>query len=235
MLEVRDLTVAYGGVHALRGVNMRFAEGEITAVIGSNGAGKTTLLRAIAGLLKPSAGSIVLDGERIDHLEASQVVRCGVSLVPEGRELFPRMSVRDNLLSGAHLRSDRNGILADLDSVYGYFPVLAKKVKSNASTLSGGEQQMLAIGRAIMSRPKFYLFDEPSIGLAPKIEHEVIETIKHIAVTDGVGVVLVEQNAVLALEAARFGYVLDLGELSISGPAAELANNDQIRQAYLGL
>lgn len=235
MLEVRDLSVAYGGVAALRGVSMSFAPGEITAVIGSNGAGKTSLLRTIAGLQKPAVGEIHFNGERIDGLRAPQVVTKGISLVPEGRELFPRMSVKDNLLCGAYLRSDKVGIESDLESIYTYFPVLRKKLKQNASNLSGGEQQMLAIGRAIMSKPKFYLFDEPSIGLAPKIEQEVIETIKLIAETHGVGVVLVEQNAVLALEAARFGYVLDLGELTISGPTAVLAKDSRVRQAYLGL
>jgi branched-chain amino acid transport system ATP-binding protein len=234
MLEVRDLTVAYGGVYALRGVNMAFSAGEITTVIGSNGAGKTSLLRAIAGLQKPLGGSILFDGEHIDCLPASHVVLRGISLVPEGRELFPLMSVRDNLLCGAHLRTDKVNIQADLERVYGSFPVLARKQGNNARSLSGGEQQMLAIGRAIMSRPKFYLFDEPSIGLAPKMEHDVIETIKQIALSDGVGVVLVEQNAVLALEAARFGYVLDLGQLSTSGPTETLKANDDVRRAYLG-
>ena len=235
MLEVRDLTVSYGGVLALRGVNMTFAPGEITAVIGSNGSGKTSLLRTIAGLQKPAGGTILFEGERLDGLAAPQVVRRGVSLVPEGRELFARMSVRDNLLNGAHLRSDPESIKVDLEKVYASFPVLAEKSKNYANDLSGGEQQMLAIGRAIMSRPRFYLFDEPSIGLAPKIEQDVIETIGRIALTEGVGVVLVEQNAVLALEVASYGYVLDLGKLSIAGTASELAQKDQVRQAYLGL
>jgi branched-chain amino acid transport system ATP-binding protein len=235
MLEVRDLSVEYGGIYALRCVSMSFAEGEITAVIGSNGAGKTSLLRTIAGLQKSSSGFVFLDGEKIGHLDAPEVVRRGVSLVPEGRELFSRMSVRDNLFAGAHLRYDKDKIREDLERVLESFPVLGRKLKTHSSNLSGGEQQMLAIGRAMMARPRFYLFDEPSIGLAPKVEHEVIETIKRIALTDGVGVILVEQNAVLALEAARFGYVLDLGELSLEGPAFELRNNDHIRMAYLGL
>lgn len=235
MLEIRDLTVDYAGVIALDGVSLDAAAGRVTTLVGANGAGKSTLLKAVSGLVRPAGGSIRFDGAPILGLPPETLVRRGICHVPEGRGLFPYMSVLDNLLSGAHLRRDRAGVRDDLDKVYHYFPVLRQHRHRMARNFSGGQQQMIAIGRGIMQRPRFYLFDEPSIGLAPLITREVIDTIAAIAREDRCGVLLVEQNANLALDAAQDGYVIELGRISLSGPAAALKADERVRRAYLGL
>ena len=234
MIEVSNLYVAYGGIHALEDVSLRFERGRITTVLGSNGAGKTSLVHAIFGRVPVSSGSIRLDNQNTTGLTTQEIVRLGISLVPEGRELFPRMSVLDNLLCGAYLRTNRIKIQRDLEKVFGYFPVLSEKKRNLSNTLSGGEQQMLAIGRALMANPDFFIFDEPSIGLAPRIEAEVFVTISKLTEEEGVGVILVEQNAALALEVADMAYVLDLGQVALSGRAADLAKDESVRRAYLG-
>jgi branched-chain amino acid transport system ATP-binding protein len=235
MLEVTDVVVRYDAADALRGVSLSAAEGMVTSVIGSNGAGKTTLLRAVSGLLPIASGEIRLLGERIDNLKPADIVRRGICHVPEGRELFSRMSVFDNLLTGAYLRRDKAGVGRDLDKVFSYFPILKQRAALPARSLSGGEQQMLAFGRALMASPKVLLLDEPSVGLAPLIEQSLMETVAQLAATEEVAVVLVEQNAILALATAKTGYVLDLGQFVTSGPAEGLLNDSKVRQAYLGL
>ncbi len=233
MLEVRNLVVRYGAVTAIDGVSMAFEPGVVTSVIGSNGAGKTTLLNAISGMVRPASGSVWFEGERLDRRTPQQIVASGITQVPEGRELFPRMSVMDNLLCGAVLRSDTVAIRKDLDKVFGYFPILERRPNQLARDLSGGEQQMLALGRALMARPRMFLLDEPSTGLAPLVEKEVMDTVRRLAKEEDVGVVLVEQNAALALAASKNAYVLELGSISVVGPASELSNDDRVRAAYL--
>lgn len=235
MLEISDIVVRYDAADVLRGVSLSAEQGKVTTVIGSNGAGKTTLLRAISGLLPLASGEIRLLGERIDNLKPAEIVRRGVCQVPEGRELFPRMSVRDNLMTGAYLRSDKAGIRNDLEKVFTYFPVLKQRAALPARSLSGGEQQMLAFGRALMASPKVLLLDEPSVGLAPLIEQSLMKTVGQLAVSENVAVVLVEQNAILALATAQTGYVLDLGQILTTGPAKNLLDDPKVRQAYLGL
>mgnify|MGYP001214938642 CR=1 FL=1 len=235
MLEIQDLEVKYDLVYALNGVSISAANNTITTIVGSNGAGKTTLLKAVSGLLRPSNGEIRFLGDRIDTASPSDIVRMGISQVPEGRELFPRISVYDNLMVGAYLRSDKKAINQDLERIYYHFPILKDRRRQLARNLSGGEQQMLAFGRALMSGPKMLLLDEPSIGLAPVIEQKIMETIKTLTQEEDVGVVLVEQNAALALGIASYGYVLEQGSLALEGAANELIKNDEVRAAYLGL
>ena len=235
MLEVSDVVVRYDAADVLRGVTLSADAGKVTTVIGSNGAGKTTLLRVISGLLPLVSGEIRMLGERIDNMKPAEIVRRGICQVPEGRELFPRMSVLDNLLTGSFLRRDKPGIKKDLDKVFDYFPVLKQRAALPARSLSGGEQQMLAFGRALMAAPKALLLDEPSVGLAPLIEQSLMETVAALAVAENVAVVLVEQNAILALATAQTGYVLDLGQILASGPAKALQDDPTVRQAYLGL
>jgi branched-chain amino acid transport system ATP-binding protein len=235
MLDVKSITVRYDTIAALTDMSLHAAAGEVTTVIGSNGAGKSTLLRAISGLIRTEAGEIRLLGDRIDNLAPAEVVRRGVCQVPEGRELFARMSVYDNLMAGAYLRRDKTAIRRDLDKTYDYFPVLAKKARNAARDLSGGEQQMLAFGRAIMAAPKVLLLDEPSVGLAPLIEKSLMATVAALAKNENVAVVLVEQNANLALSVAREGYVLNLGRLVTRNSASALLSDPAVRQAYLGL
>lgn len=235
MLEVSDLTVDYSGVIALDGVSLSARQGVITTIVGANGAGKTTLLKAISGLVKPSNGQIVYEGETLLGHSPEAIVGRGICHVPEGRGLFPFMSVMDNLLVGAHRRRDARGIQDDLDKVFHYFPVLKEHRSRLARNFSGGQQQMIAIGRGIMSRPEFYLFDEPSIGLAPLITRDVLDTISRIAAEEKCGVLLVEQNANLALEAAEEAYVMELGHVTMSGKAAEVKSDEGVRRAYLGL
>ncbi len=232
-LEIRALNVFYGPIHALKDVEVVARQGEITTLLGANGAGKTTLLRAVSGLLKARSGSIQLAGEEILGLEPHQIVRRGVSHSPEGRQVFPNLSVLENLQLGAYTRSDRAGIQHDLDWVLGLWPRLGERRKQAAGTLSGGEQQMLAIARALMARPKVLLLDEPSLGLAPVIVAGIFDTIRTIN-AGGMTVLLVEQNAHLALKVAHHAYVLETGVVQKSAPAAELANDPSIREAYLG-
>ncbi|WP_462187302.1 MULTISPECIES: ABC transporter ATP-binding protein [unclassified Frankia] len=231
LLTLAGVEVAYGAVTALRGVSLEVAEGEIVTLLGANGAGKTTTLRTISGLLRPRAGQAWLDGRPLSSIPAHELVGRGVSHVPEGRRIFPSMSVRENLLMGAY--HDRRHVRTDLDRVFALFPRLAERVAQPGGTLSGGEQQMLAIGRALMSRPRLMLLDEPSMGLAPMIVQTIFEVIAEIN-REGVAVLLVEQNAASALRIAGRGYVLETGEVVLAGTAASLLADDRVRQAYLG-
>ena len=233
LLEVRGLKVSYGGISAVRGIDLDVKIGELVTLIGCNGAGKTTTLKALAGVLKPVAGHIRYDGADITAHPAHGLVRRGLALVPEGRGVFGRLTVEENLAMGAYFRSDRVGIHADFDRVYALFPRLAERCRQLAGTLSGGEQQMLAIGRALMSRPRLLLLDEPSMGLAPLMVQKIFETIRAIA-AEGVTLLLVEQNAKLALEICHRGYVMESGSIALSDNASALLGNPQVRHAYLG-
>ena len=233
LLSIEAASVHYQKVAALRGVSLKVDERSIVTIIGANGAGKSTTLRAISGLVKLSEGAIQFAGERIDGRPPERIVAMGIGHVPEGRRVFPELTVYENLMTGAFLRRDR-GIDADLEEVFGHFPQLKERRSQWAKTLSGGEQQMLAIGRALMSRPRLLLLDEPSMGLAPLLVQEIGRMIAAINRERGVPVVLVEQNAALALELARYAYVLETGAVALEGPAAELRANDHVRRAYLG-
>lgn len=235
MLEVSDLHVSYGHSVAVNGFSMRAEGGQITAVIGSNGAGKTTLLKSICGLVKAKSGRITAFGDDIQGQSTAQIVSRGICLVPEGRELFPRMTVADNLMVGAFLRRDKAAIARDLAKVYGYFPVLERKARLPARSLSGGEQQMIAFGRALMAGPKILLLDEPSIGLAPLVEIQLMQALRQLTDDTGIAVVLVEQNAQLALQVSDRAYVLDLGTKALEGAAADLLTDPRVKQAYLGI
>lgn len=233
ILEVHDLKVAYGGIHALKGIDLNIAAGELVALIGSNGAGKTTTLKALAGLLHCTAGKLHYEGKSLHHLPPHRRVSSGLALVPEGRGIFARLTVAENLQMGAYIRHDEKLISADLERMYTLFPRLAERRNQLAGTLSGGEQQMVAIARALMSRPKLLMLDEPSMGLAPMMVAKIFETIRDIS-AQGVSILLVEQNAKLALEAAQRGYVLESGKITLSGAAAELLGSDAVQRAYLG-
>jgi branched-chain amino acid transport system ATP-binding protein len=232
MLEVRDLHVAYGDIPALKGVSLAVAKGEIVALLGNNGAGKTTTLKTISGLLVPAAGEVTLDGESVGGMPPHLIVRKGIAHVPEGRRVFNRLTVSENLAMGAYARSDA-GIATDLERVYRLFPRLKERQAQIAGTLSGGEQQMLAIGRALMENPRLLLLDEPSMGLAPVLVEQIFETIQDIN-RQGTTILLVEQNASLALAVAGRAYVLETGAVVLSGAATELAQNQDVRRAYLG-
>ncbi|CAO5156381.1 branched chain amino acid/phenylalanine ABC transporter ATP binding subunit LivF [Frankia sp. AiPs1] len=231
LLTLSDVEVAYGAVTALRGVNLQVDEGEIVTLLGANGAGKTTTLRTISGLLRPRSGEVRLDGRPLSTIPPHDLVALGVSHVPEGRRVFPSMSVRENLLMGAY--RERRHVREDLDRVFALFPRLQERIGQAGGTLSGGEQQMLAIGRALMSRPRLVLLDEPSMGLAPMVVRTIFEVIAEIN-RDGVAVLLVEQNAASALRIAGRGYVLETGEVVLANTAADLLADDRVRQAYLG-
>lgn len=233
LLEVNDLKVSYGGIHALKGVSFDIAPGELVALIGSNGAGKTTTLKALAGLLHCTAGKMHYDGSPLHHVPSHQRVSAGLALVPEGRGIFARLSVAENLQMGAYTRSDDGQISADLERMYALFPRLAERRAQLAGTLSGGEQQMVAIARALMSHPQLLMLDEPSMGLAPMMVAKIFETIREVS-AQGVSILLVEQNAKLALEAAQRGYVLESGAITLSGAASELLGSDAVQRAYLG-
>jgi branched-chain amino acid transport system ATP-binding protein len=234
LLSIEDASVHYQKVAALKGVSLKVDERSIVTIIGANGAGKSTTLRAISGLVKLSDGAIRFDGARIDGRPPERIVAMGIRHVPEGRRVFPELTVYENLMTGAFLRRDRAGIETDLEEVFVHFPQLKERRTQWAKTLSGGEQQMLAIGRALMGRPKLLLLDEPSMGLAPLLVQEIGRMIVRINRERGVPVVLVEQNAALALELARYAYVLETGTVALQGPAAELRTNDHVRRAYLG-
>ena len=233
LLEIRDLSVNYGGIQALQNINMVIGQGEVVTLIGANGAGKSTTLRAISRLLNPRQGRIVYDGRDITRLRPDEVVRLGIAQSPEGRRMLTRLSVMDNLLLGAYTQTDRAAIQADIERQFQRFPRLKERRNQLAGTLSGGEQQMLAIARAVMSRPRLLLLDEPSLGLAPLIVREIFAIIRDLH-RAGVTILLVEQNAQLALQHADRGYVLDAGQITISGRAAELIDDDRVRKAYLG-
>jgi branched-chain amino acid transport system ATP-binding protein len=232
LLEVEHLKVNYGGIHALKGIDLHIAQGELVALIGSNGAGKSTTLKALAGLQHCTAGKLHYDGHSLHHMPAHQRVGAGLALVPEGRGIFARLTVAENLQMGAYTRRD-DEIEADLDRMYALFPRLAERRAQLAGTLSGGEQQMVAMARALMSRPKLLMLDEPSMGLAPMMVAKIFETIRDIS-AQGVSILLVEQNAKLALEAAQRGYVLESGAITLAGVASELLGSDAVQRAYLG-
>ncbi len=233
MLEIKNLHVHYGVIHALKDISLKVNEGEIVTLIGANGAGKTTTLRTISGLIKATSGQILLHGEDLANVNAQRRVELGISQVPEGRRIFPPMSVLENLELGAFLRNDKAQIKRDMDNVFDRFPILGQRKKQLAGTLSGGEQQMLAMGRALMSKPKILLLDEPSMGLAPLLVREIFEIVKDIN-KSGTTVLLVEQNANMALSIADRAYVIETGTIVISGTGEELAKSDQIKNAYLG-
>ena len=233
MLKVEKLNVHYGVIHALKDVSMEVKEGEIVSLIGANGAGKTTLLQTISGLLKKTSGEVVFLGKSMNKVSSKNIVKEGITQVPEGRHIFSGMSVYENLLMGAYLRKDKDGIKADLQDIYQRFPILEKRSSQDASTLSGGEQQMLAMGRALMARPKILLLDEPSMGLAPILVKEIFNIIKDIN-EKGTTVLLVEQNAKMALSIADRAYVMETGNIVMTGTGAELVNSPEIQKAYLG-
>ena len=233
MLKIDNLEVAYGNIKAIKGISLEVNQGEIVTLIGSNGAGKSTTLRAISGILKPRSGSITFNGERIDGIEGHDVVAKGICQSPEGRRIFPKMSVDENLDLGAFLRNDKAGIAADRERVLDLFPKLRERIDQKAGTMSGGEQQMLAVGRALMGSPKLLLLDEPSMGLAPVLVDMIFETIEKIN-KQGTTILLVEQNALAALNVADRAYVLESGSIKMSGKAADLISNDEVTKAYLG-
>lgn len=233
MLEIKKLNVYYGVIHALKDISLTVNSGEIVTLIGANGAGKTTTLRTISGLNKAASGEILLEGKSITQIPAPQRVKLGISQAPEGRRIFPEMSVYENLELGAFLRKDKNNIKKDLENVYERFPILRDRKKQTAGTLSGGEQQMLAIGRALMSRPRILLLDEPSMGLAPLLVREIFDIIKDIN-SAGTTILLVEQNASMALSIAQRAYVIETGSIVMSGTGEELAKSNEIQKAYLG-
>jgi len=232
MLKVNGIHVYYGAIHALKGVTFAVERGELVTLLGANGAGKTTTLKTLSGLLCPRAGSVELEGAPLERIEAHEIVRRGVAHVPEGRRVFPRFTVLENLHIGGYTRTKR-ALRPELDFVFQMFPRLRERQKQYAGTLSGGEQQMLAIGRALMAKPKLLLLDEPSMGLAPKIVEQILENIRAINQA-GVTVLLVEQNAAMALAISHRGYVLETGVVILEGKASDLAGNDLVRQAYLG-
>ncbi len=230
---MRNLQIAYGGIQAVKGINLRVESGELISLIGANGAGKTTTLKSLCGLLTPSHGEILYEGERINAKPSYELVCRGISLVPEGRGIFGRLTVEENIKIGAYVRRDKSGIQKDMKRTYDLFPRLFERRTQQAGTLSGGEQQMLAIGRALMSRPRLLLLDEPSMGLAPMLVKKIFETIKHIA-EEGVTLLLVEQNAKLALEISQRAYVMESGKIVLSDSASALLKNPSVQHAYLG-
>ena len=234
ILEVNDLNVYYGAIHAIKNISFEIKKGEIVTLIGANGAGKTSSLHAISGLLTPKSGVISLNGLNITNIEAHKLVNLGMAHVPEGRRIFTNLTVLENLEMGAFIRNDKDKIKKDLNNVFDMFPRLAERKKQLAGTMSGGEQQMLAIARALMSRPELLLMDEPSMGLAPILVQEIFKTIEKINKENGVTILLVEQNAHMALSIANRAYVLETGKIIMSGNASELANNEEIKKAYLG-
>ncbi|WP_283148945.1 ABC transporter ATP-binding protein [Silvimonas soli] len=233
LLQVKDLKVAYGGIQAVKGIDLEINKGELVALIGANGAGKTTTLKTLVGMLKPAGGQIIYDGQPTLKLPSFAYVKHGLAMVPEGRGIFSRLTVEENLQMGAYTRNDKPEIATDLEKVYGLFPRLKERQKQLAGTLSGGEQQMVAMGRAIMSRPKLLLLDEPSMGLAPIIVQKIFEIIRMIA-AEGVTMLLVEQNAKLALQTANRGYVMESGKITLADTAQNLLANESIQHAYLG-
>lgn len=234
LLNFDDVSLSYGRVHALRGVSLTVGEGETIALIGANGAGKSSILRAITGLRKINGGRIIYRGGRIDNLPPHSIVAAGIAMAPEGRRVFPYMSVRDNLLMGAFARKDKDAIANDLDSILVKFPRLKERWHQSASTMSGGEQQMLVIGRALMAKPKLLLLDEPSLGIAPKLVQDIARSIVAINRDDKVAVLLVEQNSRMALRISRRAYAVANGKIAVSGDSQELQNDDRIRRLYLG-
>ncbi|HEU4327796.1 MAG TPA: ABC transporter ATP-binding protein [Roseiflexaceae bacterium] len=234
MLELKNIHSYYGNIHALKGISLTVDKGEIVTLIGSNGAGKSTTLRTISGILQPREGEVLLEGKRIDRTPAHKIVELGLLQSPEGRRIFPRLTVRENLEMGAFTRSDRDGIEQDLERVYNLFPRLRERVSQRGGTLSGGEQQMLAMGRALMGRPRVLLLDEPSMGLAPVLVEQIFNIIKEIN-SQGTTILLVEQNALMALGIATRGYVLQTGQIVLADTARALSENEMVQKAYLGI
>jgi branched-chain amino acid transport system ATP-binding protein len=233
MLKIENLVVAYGGIEALKGISIEVPEGKIVTLIGANGAGKSTTLRSIVGLVKPKGGSISYNGKNLLADKPHNMVKNGIALVPEGRRIFSNLTVLENLKIGAFLRNDLKSISDDMEWVYNLFPILEKRSWQNAGTLSGGEQQMLAVGRALMSKPKFLMMDEPSLGLAPLVVKDIFNIIKEIH-KQGMTILLIEQNANAALHIADIGYVMETGIIKLKGPGRELLNNEEVKKAYLG-
>jgi branched-chain amino acid transport system ATP-binding protein len=232
--EARGLTVHYDRVRAIADVNLAFDEGQVASLIGANGAGKSTTLRAITGLVPLAAGEVWFDGARIDQLPAPRRVEIGVAMVPEGRRVFPQMSVRDNLLMGAYARKDRGVIASDLERILVRFPRLKERLRQGAGTLSGGEQEMLVIGRALMSKPRLLLLDEPSLGLAPLVVRDIARLIIEVNRDEGMSIVLVEQNSRMALRVSQYGYVLETGRVALEGPSDNLLKDPKVKELYLG-
>lgn len=230
----KDLTVRYDKVTALRGISLGLEQGQVVALIGANGAGKTTTLRAITGLKRPSGGEIWFDGQRIDNLPPAEVVARGIAMVPEGRRIYPYMTVKDNLLMGAYLRKDKAGIRRDLERIFIRFPRVKERLYQQGGTLSGGEQEMVVVGRALMARPKLLLLDEPSLGLAPMVVREIAKMIIEVNRDDKVTVILVEQNSRMALKVSSYAYVLETGKIGLEGRSDELMGNEHVRRLYLG-
>lgn len=233
MLKIENLNVHYGGIHALRGVNIHVEEGKIISLIGANGAGKSTTLRSIMGLEQPTDGCVTYNGDLLTGLKTKDIVADGIVLVPEGRRVFPNLTVKENLILGAYLRKDQKAIEKDLEWVYELFPRLREREWQKAGTMSGGEQQMLAVGRGLMSKPKIMMMDEPSLGLAPLIVKNIFEIIKKIN-KEGVTILLIEQNAKAALEISDYAYVLEVGKIVLEGKGQELLHNEEVKNAYLG-
>jgi branched-chain amino acid transport system ATP-binding protein len=233
LLEVEDLRVAYGKIEAVKGISFTVEAGQVVTLIGTNGAGKTTTLRTLSGLIKPIGGSIRFDGKQLGDIPAHKIVSLGLAHSPEGRHIFPRMSIEENLLLGAFLRKDQDGIQADVQYAYDLFPILGERRKQASGTLSGGEQQMLAMGRALMSRPKLLMLDEPSMGLSPIMMQKIMSTIAQLR-SQGTTILLVEQNAQAALSLADTGHVMEVGRIVLSGPGSELLTDESVRKAYLG-
>jgi branched-chain amino acid transport system ATP-binding protein len=235
LLTVSNLETYYGPIMAIRGVSFEVPRGRIVTILGANGAGKTTVLKTVSGVMDPQKGTVTFDGREIQGMDPDRVARLGLSHVPEGREIFPLLTVAENLGMGAYMRADADGVARDLEMVYGYFPVLRSRARQRAGQLSGGEQQMLAISRALMARPKMMLLDEPSLGLAPKLVNEIFEIIVRINREQHVTVLLVEQNANLALHVADYGYVLEVGRIVMEDTCARLRDKDDIKEFYLGM
>jgi branched-chain amino acid transport system ATP-binding protein len=234
LLEIRDLTVRYGGIQALHGISLSVPQGSIVTLIGANGAGKSTTLRTISGLVPPASGSILFDGKEIAGHPAHRIVAAGLAHVPEGRLVFPELSVKENLRMGAYLRRDRKGITEDLEWVCEFFPRLKERITQQAGTLSGGEQQMLAIGRALMGRPRCLMLDEPSLGIAPLLTETIFSRLVDLNKERGMTMLLVEQNASLALKVSHHAYVLESGRIHLEGPSSEIRNRPEVQAAYLG-
>lgn len=233
MLEIKDIHTYYGNIHALKGVSLTVSQGEVVTLIGSNGAGKTTTLRTIQGLLRPRIGTVLFEGKPLEALSTEAIVRLGISQSPEGRLIFPRMTVQENLEMGAYLRNDTLGIKSDMEKALNLFPRLRERINQKGGTLSGGEQQMLAIARALMSRPRLLLLDEPSMGLAPMLVSQIFAIVRDIN-AEGTTILLVEQNARMALSVAHRGYVIQTGQVVVAGTASDLQSNETVRKAYLG-
>ena len=235
MLEIKNLHVYYGGIHALHGISLRVPDGKIVALLGANGAGKSSTLRTIAGIVKPSEGSITFDGKNLLGLKSFEVLRRGIALVPEGRRVFVNLTVRENLILGAYTRNDKTEINQTMEEIFSLFPRLQERISQPAGTLSGGEQQMLALGRALMSQPKLLMIDEPSLGLAPVLSQGVLKKLKEVNQMKGQTILLIEQNARAAMSIADYAYILETGKIVLEGDAESLARDDQVRKSYLGV